>query len=53
MKYEVTYKGGKKVILEQFELPKFSSNFNAMVKRLKVGQNMYEVTDMVDIKRVE
>ena len=53
MKYEVTYKGGRKEILEKAELPKFSPNFNAMVKRLKVGQNMYEITDMVDNKRVE
>lgn len=53
MKYEVTYKGGKKKILERAELPKFSSTFNRMIKDLRIGENMYEVSEMVEIKRVE
>ena len=53
MEYEVTYKDGKKEILEKSELPKFSSNFNKMVKELKIGEKMYEITEMVEIVRIK
>jgi len=53
MKYEVTYKDGKTKNLNEIELPKFSSSFNRMVKELKIGQNMYEITEMINIKRIE
>jgi hypothetical protein len=53
MKYEVTYKNGKKETLKDTELPKFSPNFNKMIKTIKIGESMYEITDMVDIKRIE
>lgn len=53
-KYEVTHKDGKtKEILNETEIPKFSSTFNRMIKELIVGQEMYEITEMVNIKRVE
>lgn len=53
MEYEVTYKNGKKEILEKTKLPKFSSNFNMMVKNLKIGESMYEITSMTNIKRIK
>jgi len=54
MKYEITYKDGKtKEILEKAKLPKFSPNFNRMIKDLRIGQSMYEITEMINIKRVE
>lgn len=53
MKYEVKYKDGKKEILEKKKLPKYSPNFNRMIKTLKVGESMFEITSMTDIKRIE
>jgi hypothetical protein len=53
MKYEVTHKSGKKEILEQEELPRFSSNFNRMVRNLKIDEKMYDITSMTEIKRIE
>ena len=53
MKYEITYKNGSKEILEKELLPKFSPTFNRMVKNLKIGESMYEITSMTDFKRIE
>lgn len=53
MKYEVTYKGGKKEILEQVKLPKFSANFNRMVRELRIDEKMYDIDSMIEIRRVE
>lgn len=53
MKYEITYKNGEKKILEKNKLPKFSPNFNRIIKNIKVGEKMYDITSMIDIKRIE
>jgi len=51
--YEITYKNGKKEILERSKLPKFSPYFNKLVKELKINESMYEITEMIDIKRIK
>lgn len=53
MKFEVVNKKGEKEILEYNKIPKFSPNFNSMVKNLKIGESMYEITSMTNIKRLE
>jgi len=53
MKYKITYKSGREEIVEKTKLPKFSPNFNRMVKELRIGQKMYEITEMIDIERVK
>lgn len=53
MKYEVTHKSGKKETVEKEKLPKFSANFNRMVKELRIDEKMYDITTMTEIKRVE
>jgi len=53
MKYEITNKKGEKETVEKEGLPKFSSTFNSMVKKLKIGEQMYDITTMVNIKRIE
>lgn len=51
--FEVEYKNGKKEIVNESNLPKFSSNFNRMIKNIKVGEDMYDVTSMTMIKRIK
>ena len=53
MEYEITHKNGKKEVVEKLDLPKFSPNFNRMVKDLKVGEKMYEITEMVEVVRIK
>jgi hypothetical protein len=53
MKFEITYKNGKKDKLPKEKLPKFSPHFNKMVKELKINESMYEITEMIEIKRIE
>jgi len=53
MKYEITYKNGKKEKISQEKLPKFSPYFNKLVKELKINESMYEITEMIEIKRLE
>jgi len=53
MEYELTKKNGTKEIMEYNKLPKFSSYFNKLVKNLKIGEDMYEVSSMVNIKRIK
>ena len=53
MEYEVTLKGGKIEIMTYRELPKFSAYFNKLVKNLKINEDMYDVSTMVNIKRIK
>ena len=53
MEYEVTHKNGKKETVNEHKLPKFSTNFNRLVKGLKVGEKMYDITSMTEIKRTK
>lgn len=52
-KFEVQYKSGKKEILTEDKLPTFSGMFNLQVANLKIGEQLYEMTEGVIIKRVE
>jgi len=52
-KYEIQYRSGKKEILTEEKLPKFSTMFNMQVKELQIGQEMYEMTEGVIIKRIQ
>lgn len=52
-KFEVYYKSGKKEILIEEKLPLFSPNFNMQVNNLKIGEEMFEMTEGVIIKRIE
>ena len=51
-KFEVYYKSGRKEILIEEKLPTFSEMFNMQVRGLKVGEQMYEMTEGVIIKRL-
>lgn len=51
-KYEVSYKSGRKEILTEDKVPTFSAMFNMQVQGLKIGEQMYEMTEGVIIKRV-
>jgi len=53
IEYEVTKKGGEISIMTYRKLPKFSSYFNNLVRNLKIGEDMYEVSSMVNIKRIK
>jgi len=53
MEYKVTYKSGREEIVEKSKLPKFSANFNRMIKELRIGEKMYEITEMIDIERIK
>lgn len=52
-KFEVTYKSGKKDVLVEEKVPEFSEMFNYQVRNLKVGEEMYEMTAGVIIKRIQ
>ncbi len=52
-KYEVYYKSGKKEIMIEEKLPTFSEMFNMQVRKLNIGEEMYEMTEGVIIKRIE
>jgi hypothetical protein len=51
-KYEVYYKSGSKEIMSDDRLPTFSEMFNMQVRKLKIGEEMYEMTAGVIIKRI-
>ena len=51
--FEVSYKNGKKEILTEDRLPTFSAMFNMQVEGLKIGEEMYEMTEGVIIKRIK
>ncbi len=50
--YEVYYKSGRKEILTEDKVPTFSSMFNMQVQKLNIGEEMYEMTEGVIIKRI-
>lgn len=53
MKYEVTHKGGRKEIMEYKDLPRvLSPNLKKVIRDLKLQEAVYDVTSMIDIKRV-
>jgi hypothetical protein len=53
MEYEITHKSGKKEIVDRANLPYLSPNFNRMIKELSIGQSMYDITTMTDVKRIK
>ncbi len=52
-KYEVQYKGGLMEILTEDRLPTFSPMFNMQVAKMNIGEEMFEMTAGVIIKRIE
>lgn len=52
-KFEVTWKSGKKEILIEEKVPEYSPMFNYQVRNMKIGEQMYEMTAGVIIKRIE
>ncbi len=50
--YEVTYKDGKKEVLDIFNIPHFSPMFNKMVRELNIGEEMYDMDSMTTLKRI-
>lgn len=52
-KYEVQYRSGKKEILVEEKVPEYSPSFNHLVRNLKIGEEMYEMTEGVIIKRIK
>lgn len=54
MKYEVTHKGGRKEVMEYQSLPKvLSPNFKKVCRDLKLEESVFDVTSMIDVKRVK
>ncbi len=51
--YEVQYKGGRKEIMTEDKLPTFSPMFNMQVAKMKIGEEMFEMTAGVIIKRLQ
>jgi hypothetical protein len=52
-KYKVQYRGGFKEIMIEDKLPTFSSMFNMQVAKMNVGEEMFEMTAGIIIKRME
>jgi len=52
-KFEVYYKSGKKEIMIEEKLPTFSPMFNLQIRELKIGEELYEMTAGVIIKRIQ
>lgn len=52
-KFEVYYKTGKKEILIREKINVGSASFNMELDRLKIGEELYEMTEGVIIKRIQ
>lgn len=52
-KYEIYYKSGKKEILIREKISVGSAAFNMQLDKLKVGEQLFEMTEGIIIKRID